>query len=134
MKSGNFKFLEPSGPLQVCDGTAFTKTIYTINVHKNMTLTSPWITRMYNQKAYSCIPNCQQVLDEEINENSRFLIGIPIRIKHINSGVSLNLSTKLPYLIFLQTEVPYNSECHSVCTKVKSKAKVLKQKPHNVAN
>ena len=81
------------------------------------------------------IPNYQQVLNEEINENSRFLngIGIGIRIKHIISGLRLNLSTKLPYLIFLKTEAPYNSQYHGVCTNVNSKIKVLTQSPHNVA-
>ena len=31
--------------------TVTTETVYTINAHKNMTLTSPKITRKHNQKA-----------------------------------------------------------------------------------
>jgi len=94
--------------------TVTTKTIYTINAHKNMTLTSPQIKGSTIKKPVVGISKCQQVLDEEINENSRFLIGIRIRIKHTISGVSLNLSTKLTYPFFLQTEVPFNSQFHSV--------------------
>ena len=30
MKSGNLNFLEPSGPLQACNGTALTFFIYTV--------------------------------------------------------------------------------------------------------
>jgi hypothetical protein len=97
-----------------------------------MTLTSPQITRKHNQKPMVDITNCQQVLDKKINEIIRFLIGIRIRIKHTISGVSLNLSIKLTYLILLQTRVPYNSQRHSVCTKGCSKVKVLTPSPHNV--
>jgi len=32
MKSGNLKFLEPSGPLQACDGTALPLLFYSLHV------------------------------------------------------------------------------------------------------
>jgi hypothetical protein len=71
-----------------------TKTTYTINAHNNLTFTSPQITGKHNQKPIVGIPSFQQVLDEEINDNSLFLFGIRIRIKRTISGVSLNLPTK----------------------------------------
>jgi len=57
MKSGNPNFLEPSGPLQACNGTALpfswtNKGLKTINMHVATTKINTELTRGDNEKKY----------------------------------------------------------------------------------
>ena len=53
MKSGNFKFLEPSGPLHACNGTDLPFIIYiSLSIFLNLSIThyliSSWNAKKYN--------------------------------------------------------------------------------------
>jgi len=47
-KSGNLNFLEPSGPVQACNGTALPFTVQTINSYK----VSPHLSSFRKQRGY----------------------------------------------------------------------------------
>jgi hypothetical protein len=53
MKSGNLNFLEPSGPLQACNGTALPIPIYIARKQNNFEITSSHSKEWYLWREFS---------------------------------------------------------------------------------